>query len=88
MIISVQKTTLYQFWRDAKYTQGNNSDRYRPVSTSYNTLFGPLIKSKLGQLSITYNDVQGNLQEEHGILANGYLRITKIEAYSSGVKLL
>ena len=74
---------------DAKYTQGNNSDRYRPVSTSYNTLFGPLYKkSKLGQLSITYNDVQGNLQENPGILANGYLRITKIEAYSSGVNVL
>lgn len=74
---------------DAKYTQGNNSDKYRPVSTSYNTLFGPLYKkSKLGQLSITYTDVQGNLQSNPGILAIGYLRITKIDVYNSGTNVL
>ena len=82
-------TTFVDSGNDAKYTSGSSSDKYRPVSNSYTTLYGPLYKkSKLTQLSITYSDVQGNLQANPGILALGYFRITKIDVYNSGVNVL
>jgi len=82
-------TTFVDSGNDAKYTSGANSGKYRPVSNSYTTLYGPLYKkSKLTQLSITYSDVQGNLQANPGILALGYFRITKINVYNSGANVL